>query len=689
MDALTIENASLGGLFVFAAVHYAIQWWFSRDERVLLAFSIQCFAYTAFCVGIAAYFRAKTIPEAQAALVRFVTVGVIIHALTLNFYSKLGRRRDRAFQAVVTGLLLFLAILNQWVPLRGTVIELKTVPLPGGASSLLAIRTPPGASLALLYLAVLAVQSYGFVVARDIWTRDRAGAFWIALGATAVLAGAALGFLVDFMKVRAPYAGALPHAVFVICMALYLAREYAARGARLASEQRRREEAEIDRRRAVEAVVEAQRRDIAGQVAAAERLEELVAGRTRELREAKDEAERANQAKSRFLAHISHEIRSPLHVMLLNAGILEGDPSLAPEPLKGIKTIQNSGKHLAAIINNVLDMSKIEAGRVTLVEAPFDVGAMLDEVAQMFSADVASRGIELTIERPSEPPPSLVGDGDKVKSILINLVSNAAKFTRGGSIRVTSTWSAVDEVAVLVEIVVADSGIGISEREREKIFQPFVQLDGGAHAGGTGLGLAISLAYARLMGGDLSLESAPGAGSRFKVTFVAQRRAVEQMRASEATTPAAATAPVQSKVLIVDDIDVIRDGAAVVLAKHGFDTRTAADGATGLSVHDEWIPDVVLMDMRMPGMNGVEAIRQLRAGGSRAVIGAVTAGAYADDEREALRAGADFFVRKPFDEQELLDGLGRVLAARRVARQDLADVSEAPTASNRNDVLRP
>jgi CheY-like chemotaxis protein len=419
-----------------------------------------------------------------------------------------------------------------------------------------------------------------------------------------------------------------------------------------------------------------------------ERLEELVARRTRELREAKDEAERASKAKSLFLAHMSHEIRSPLHVMLLNARILENDRSLSAEQRKWIETIQKSGKHLTAILNNVLEMSKVEAGRLALVENPFDVGATLDEVAQMFVAAAASNGTELKIDPTPDLPRSLLGDGGKVKQILINLVSNAAKFTREGSIRVTTTWSAVANAAVLVEIVVADTGIGIAPQDRARMFQPFEQLDDGARAGGTGLGLTISLAYARLMGGDLSVESAPGAGSRFKLTFVARRAVPEQARESSGPlNPVAPVAAARGKVLIVDDMDVNRDAVAELLAKNAFETRTAADGPTALSIHADWGPDVVLMDLRMPGMNGLEAIRRLRAAGSRAAIGALTAGAFGDDEREAARAGADFFIRKPFNDRELLAGLARSLVARGTAERSRGAAVQGSAASSRRDVV--
>ncbi len=658
MDRLITVNAVLAGFFACAAIHFAVHWWLSRHERVLLVFSVQCAVYTVFCLVITAFFRARTIPESQAALDWLMTIAMLCHALLLQFFADLGGRRDRVFRALVTGLLAFLAVLNQWAPLRGTVLELRTMPLPWGGTGLLPIRTPPGASLALDYILVLAIQVYGFFVARGIWKRDRAGAVMVATGAAAILAGFTLGFLVDFAKVRAPYAGALPHAINVLCLAFFLSREYSARGARVA---------------ATMTELRAHR----------ERLEEIVATRTGELREAKDEAERASQAKSRFLAHMSHEIRSPLHVMLLNTSILESIRSLSEEELKCVGTIQKSGQHLAAIINNVLEMSTIEAGRLTLVEHPFDVDATLGEVAQMFAAQAKSNGTELRIEPALALPRSLLGDGSKVKQILINLVSNAIKFTRQGSIRVTATCNMFAEAAALVEIVVADTGVGIAEQELARMFQPFERLDGGVKAGGTGLGLAISLAYARRMGGDISVESAPGTGSRFKLTFRAKRVGPEQAPASgERPVSFASIAPTRSKVLIVDDVDVIRDVVAVLLARNAFETRTAADGSAALSIHSDWRPDVVLMDLRMPGMNGIEVIRRLRAAGSTAAIGALTAGAFGDDEREARRAGADFFIRKPFSDRDLLERLASVFAARGAEEQDRGEAGQGSTASN-------
>ena len=484
-------NTALAGFFACAAIHYGVHWWLSRAERALLAFSIQCALYTAFCLAITAYFRASTIPDMQVALDTFVTFGLLAHAVVAQFYAYLGGRRDRVFRTVVTVTLLLLALVNQWAPVRGTIVDLQAVPLPGGGSGLIPVRTPPGVSLGILYAVVLAVYSHGLFVARSIWKRDRAGAILIAVGSATVLAGAALGFLVDFFKVPAPYAGAWPHAIFVVCVALFLAREYAARGAELRAHR--------------------------------ERLQALVATRTHELNQAKEEAERASQAKSQFLAHMSHEIRNPLNVMVLGAHALELDPALDEEQRRQLGIMIASGRHLETLISDVLDMSKIEARRLELVEDRFDLWATLDEVGQMFARDAAAKGIALTVVRATELPRWLLGDGAKVKQVLMNLASNAVKFTVRGSISLKASTSVQANGALAASIVVADTGTGIAAQDVARIFQPFEQLEAGKRAGGTGLGLAISLAHARLMAGDLTVDSRPGAGSTFTFTFLAKR----------------------------------------------------------------------------------------------------------------------------------------------------------------------
>jgi len=235
MPTIALVNAALAGFFAFAALHYGIQWWLSRSERILLVFALQSFVYAVFSWAMGNGLGATTVEEAQTALDRVITIGVLAHVLVLQFHALLGKRRDHTFRAAVAGVLLALVIYNQWVPVRGTVLELRAVPLPAGATMMLAIRTPPSAALVLLYVCVLAICSYGFFVARTLWKLHRAAAVLAAVGGAAVLLGALVGFLVDFAHLRAPYMGAAPHAIFTACMAVLLAREYSARGLRVAA----------------------------------------------------------------------------------------------------------------------------------------------------------------------------------------------------------------------------------------------------------------------------------------------------------------------------------------------------------------------------------------------------------------------------------------------------------------------
>ena len=339
-----------------------------------------------------------------------------------------------------------------------------------------------------------------------------------------------------------------------------------------------------------------------------ERLEELVATRTRELSDAKDEAERANRAKSQFLAHISHEIRNPLHVMLLCAQILERDPTLGGTQQAQVGIVRSSGNHLLTLMNDLLEMAKIEARQPELVEDRFDPWATLDEVERMFAGEAASKGLALKIACAPELPRAILGDGGKVKQILINLASNALKFTERGSIRFEACARAIADGAdgpdgsIWSRSSSRTRGSVSRRSDTARIFQPFEQLDAGKRAGGTGLGLAISLGHARLMGGDLTVESAPGVGSTFTFTFVAKSVGLAASPAARGPIAQVAAGATRVKVLIVDDLAVNRDALSELLSGPRFETRTAADGPGAISIHADWRPDLMLIDLRMPGM---------------------------------------------------------------------------------------
>ena len=405
-----------------------------------------------------------------------------------------------------------------------------------------------------------------------------------------------------------------------------------------------------------------------GPVTAAFITDETERKRAEEALVAKDAAEQASRAKSSFLAHVSHEIRTPMNAVLGYAQLLLRDDALGQSQKQKVEVIHSSGTHLLQVLNDVLEMSKIEAGRASLTVAPFDLRATLGEVESMFRVLTATKGIGLEVECDAAVPRGLEADGGKVKQIILNLLSNAVKFTESGKItmRASCTLAGADRPMVrAIRIAVQDTGIGIDAEGLGRLFQAFEQLTAGAKIGGTGLGLAISRNLAQLMRGDVTVESTPGAGSLFTFTFEAEVADLPSAVRGPRRVPVriAGDQP-PPKILVVDDIATNRDLCRELLSRVGFETRDASNGEEALAVHETWHPDLVLMDLRMPGMNGFDATRRLRSSGSKARIVALTASGLSDAEPDALGAGADLFLRKPYDERDLLRRIGELLGLR-------------------------
>ena len=378
-----------------------------------------------------------------------------------------------------------------------------------------------------------------------------------------------------------------------------------------------------------------------------------------------DGIQRASRAKSTFLANMSHEIRTPMNAILGFSQILLKDSSLPEKHRQHLDVINKSGEHLLSLIDDILDMSKIDAGRAPLAPSSFNLRGLLTDLTSMFRLRAEGKGLGFAVEVADGVPAVLLADEKKLRQILINLIGNAIKFTEKGWIRCDVAAHREASGALRLVIDVQDTGPGVAASDAESIFHPFEQAKAAAGAGGTGLGLAISREFARLMGGDITLKSEVGRGSRFRLDIP-----VAVGTSGENTPVALRTRVVGIRpgsgpfhVLVVDDQLENRLLLVEMLKQVGFGTREAANGEAAITLATEWSPNAILMDVRMPGMGGLEAIRRLRAlaPGKRIPIIAVSASAFEDDRRQALSAGASDFLSKPFREHELLEKVRAIL----------------------------
>ena len=396
-------------------------------------------------------------------------------------------------------------------------------------------------------------------------------------------------------------------------------------------------------------------------------LEDLVEERTAELSVAKHEAEKANVAKSVFLANMSHEIRTPLNAILGFGAILERDPSLSEKQASQVKIINRSGRHLLRLINDVLDMSKIEADKMVLNLADMSLYDLLADMDGMFRSRSEAKGLRFILEKQEELPDHVIGDEAKLRQVLVNLLGNAVKFTGSGYVSLNVRQ---EDSSLVMDI--KDTGPGIPKEDQELIFDPFRQSEAGRLSGGTGLGLGICRKLVQIMGGDLSVESVLGDGSTFHLTLPLEISSVPPKKPLRETRTVTALAEGSGpfKILVVDDVRENRDMLMAMLDMEGFELKEASNGLEALDFFKTWNPDVVLMDMRMPVMDGYEAtirIKQLR---EDSIVVAVTASAFENDEREVIRSGVDGYLRKPLAPDELFSVLSEKLGARFIYRDD-------------------
>ena len=383
-----------------------------------------------------------------------------------------------------------------------------------------------------------------------------------------------------------------------------------------------------------------------------------------ELTKEKERAEAASWAKGKFLASMSHEIRTPLNAVLGYAQLLSRDVTLSPAQRHAAEVINRSGDHLLSLINDILEMSRIESGRANVEAAPVDVIALFDNLHSIFLLRAQEKGLRLSFTVAKTVPRQVSVDARKLRQILFNLLSNAVKFTVSGCVDLKAEYLSDGTL----RIAVCDTGPGIAAGEQEGLFQPFVQARAGRDSRqGTGLGLAISYGFARMMNGNLTVRSEAGAGSEFILAIPAPVSAgsceiVPSRRAVVGIAPDSA----RPRILVAEDQPESSALMLELLGGAGLDVSVAADGASAVAACAERLPDLVWMDMNMPVMDGLEATRRIRAahGPKKPVILALTAATFPEDQQRFQDAGCNGFMGKPFRETDLFEMMEKFVGVR-------------------------
>jgi len=410
--------------------------------------------------------------------------------------------------------------------------------------------------------------------------------------------------------------------------------------------------------------------------------------------EAQQAAEDANKAKSIFLANMSHELRTPMNAILGFAQLMRLDPDITPIQEERLQTIGRSGEHLLELINDVLEMSKIEAGQMDLSENSFDLHRLLDEVVSLLTMKAQEKDLSLGMRYPADLPQFIRTDEPKLRQVLINLISNAIKFTEQGSIHITAQHSVGKKIIsprttdtgfleyqqYIFTFTITDSGRGIDEDELTTIFDPFIQAKNKHGQQGTGLGLPISRHFVQMMGGDMRAENKIGDGATFTFDIQASSVAASDVVISKRARHVVGLVDGQKtfRILLVEDSKTNRWLLVQILEPIGFEVREAENGRVAINHAMRWQPDLILMDMRMPVMDGLDATREIKAKQPNIPIIALTADAFEHNRTDALTAGCDDFMTKPVNIQVLFQLLKKYAGVQFIYADEKDNTSKTP-----------